>query len=62
MLLAVLLLLLLKAAETENLECTDTKSSSKLIIANLFGKLLHKNLSVIQQKVQEIPSLVDMGK
>jgi len=62
MLLTVLLLLLLQAAETEDLECTNTQSSSRLITANLFGKLPHRNPSVIQQKGQETPSILDMGK
>lgn len=62
MLLTVLLLLLLQAAETEDLECADTQSSSRFIVANLFGKLPHKNPSVILQKGQEVPSLLDMGK
>lgn len=62
MLLTILLLLLLQAAETEDLECTDAESSSSLIVANLFGKLAHKNPSVIQQKGQEAPSLLDMGE
>lgn len=60
--LTVLLLLLLQAAETEDLECTGTEISSRLLIANVFGKLPHKNPSVIQHEGKAILSLSDMGK
>lgn len=62
MLWTVPLLLLLQAAETEHLECVDTQSSSRLTVDNLFGKLPHKNLSVIQQKRQGIASVLDKDK